>query len=314
MSNGPQRDQRERLAYQAVGRKGGCKYCGSERVTKYGRKRGVQVLRCKECRHTFEANGRLPKMRTPTPVIASGLKAYVDGLSYKRAGQNIAVPRSKSTVWRWLRKYAPLVRGFTDSFRADVSDTWHADETAINIAGVHAWTWFAEDGGTRLIMSSLVTPWGRTEEHAVRLFREAKAISRTRPSRIVTDKLPAYIQGIRKNFYTNTQGRLHLGRIHFTQGPNNNLIERLNGSFKDRTGSMRGFKTAEGAEAFSHAFVVQYDFLRGHESLDGGTPAVAAGIRLPFEDGWGDLARWATWWANAASRHFVNAADVCRTD
>ncbi len=99
--------------------------------------------------------------------------------------------------------------------------------------------------------------------------------------------------GIRKNFYSNAEGRLHLNRIHLTKGPNNNLIERLNGSYKDRTKTMRGFQTREGARAFCDAFVVQYDFLRVHESLDGQTPAVAAGIRLPFADGWCDLLTWA---------------------
>lgn len=241
-------------------------------------------------------------MRTPTEVIAAGLKSHTYGLSFKWTGQTIRVPRHKSTVWRWQMKFAPLVRSFTDSFRAELSDTWHADETAIEIGGNHAWTWFAEDEGTRFIASSLVTPWGRTDEDAIRLFAQAKAVSGTRPLRIVTDKLPAYVTGIRRNFYSNAEGRLHLNRIHLTKGPNNNLIERLNGTFKDRTKSMRGFKTPKGAEAFSQAFVVQYDFLRGHESLNGGTPAVAAGIRLPFEDGWGDLARWATWWANGGFR------------
>lgn len=298
LGNEPQCNDKERIAYQAVGRKGGCKYCGSARTIRYGRKQGVQVLKCKDCNHTFEDNGRLPKMRTPTPVIAARLKTYVDGLSHKRSGQNTAVRRNKSTIWRWVRKFAPMVRRFTGSFRADLSDTWHADETAIGIRGNHAWTWFTEDGGTRFIASSLVTSWGRTDEDAVRLFAQAKAVSRTRPARIVTDKLPAYVTGIRRNFYSNLDGRIHLNRIHLRKGPNNNLIERLNGTFKDRTKSMRGFKTSSGAEAFSHAFVVQYNFLRGHESLDGQTPAVAAGIQLPFEDGWGDLMRWATYHAN----------------
>ncbi|HEX9341134.1 MAG TPA: DDE-type integrase/transposase/recombinase [Thermoplasmata archaeon] len=296
MSDEPRTISKEQLAYQVAERKGKCKYCASNHVTKYGRKRGVQVLRCKDCHHTFEDNGRLPKMRTPTRVIASALRLYVDGLSHKRTGRNLYPRRDKSTIWRWLRKYAPLVREYTSSFRADLSTTWHADETAIKVAGVDMWTWFTEDAGTRFIASSSVTEWGRKDEHAVRLFREAKAVSLTRPERIVTDRLAAYREGVRRNFYANTTGRLHLNRIHFRSGPNNNLIERLNGTFKDRVKTMRGFQTPAGAEAFSHAFVVQYDFLRGHESLDGGTPAIAAGIRLPFDDGWGDLIRWATYW------------------
>ncbi len=301
MPNEPQEDHRERIAYQTVERAGKCKYYGSDRTIRHGRKQGVQVRCCKKCGHTFEDNGRLPKMRTPTPVIATGLKTYVDGLSHKRSGQNLTTVRNKSTVWRWMRKFAPLVRAFTSSFRPMLSNTWHADETAIGIAGVHAWTWFCEDEGTRFIASSLVTAWGRRDEDAIRLFAQAKALSRTRPTRIVTDKLPAYVTGIRKNFYSNLEGRLHLGRIHLTEGPNNNHIERLNGTFKDRTKTMRSFKTHLGAEAFCHAFVVQYDFLRVHESLRGLTPALAAGIRLPFVDGWGDLCRWATYWTNRRS-------------
>ncbi len=139
---------------------------------------------------------------------------------------------------------------------------------------------------------------GRRDEDTIHLFARAKALPRTRPTRIVTDKLPAYVTEIRENFYSNLEGRPHLGRIHLTEGPNNNHIERLNGSFKDRTKTMRTLKTQEGAEAFANAFVVQYDFLRVHESLHGLTPAIAAGVRLPFEDGWTDLCRWATSWRN----------------
>ncbi len=123
-----------------------------------------------------------------------------------------------------------------------------------------------------------MTAWGRTDKDAIRLFREAEAVSRSHPSRIVTDKLPAYVEGIWKHFYSNTAGRLCLNRAHFRKGPNNNLIERLNGSFDDRTKTMRGFETSDGAVAFCDAFAVRYDFLRIHETLGDRTPAVAAGI------------------------------------
>ena len=59
---------------------------------------------------------------------------------------------------------------------------------------------------------------------------------------------------------------------------------------------MRGFKRVAGAAALTEGFRLHYDYLREHGALGGKTPAVAAGIRLPFNDGWGDLIRWATFW------------------
>lgn len=39
---------------------------------------------------------------------------------------------------------------------------------------------------------------------------------------------------------------------------------------------------------------VHYNFVRPHQSLDGKTPAEAAGINLNINDGWGDLIELAT--------------------
>ena len=39
---------------------------------------------------------------------------------------------------------------------------------------------------------------------------------------------------------------------------------------------------------------VHYNFVRPHQSLDGRTPAEAAGVNLNMKDGWGDLIELAT--------------------
>ena len=117
----------------------------------------------------------------------------------------------------------------------------------------------------------------------------------TRPQVILTDKLGAYNAGVRRNFYSNrTPNAVMHGHIHFAAEANNNMIERFHGTLKERTKVMRHLKRAETAHAILDGFTIEYNFLREHEAIGGLTPAAKAGIDLPFEDGWGDLIRWAT--------------------
>ncbi|OGO49110.1 MAG: hypothetical protein A2W34_06440 [Chloroflexi bacterium RBG_16_64_32] len=55
---------------------------------------------------------------------------------------------------------------------------------------------------------------------------------------------------------------------------------------------MRGLKSAQ--SMVPRGIAIDYDFFRPHLSLGGLTPAQAAQIALPFNDGWGDLMTWAT--------------------
>jgi hypothetical protein len=72
----------------------------------------------------------------------------------------------------------------------------------------------------------------------------------------------------------------------------NQAIERWHGTLKDRTTVMRGLKSP--GSPIPRGIAIDYNFLRPHLALGGRTPAQAAEINLPFEDGWGDLMGWAT--------------------
>ena len=73
----------------------------------------------------------------------------------------------------------------------------------------------------------------------------------------------------------------------------NNIIERFHNTLKERFKVTRGFGSTEGAENWLDGFVIQYNFIREHMSLDGKTPAQATGLDLPLDNGWGDLIQWA---------------------
>ncbi len=43
-----------------------------------------------------------------------------------------------------------------------------------------------------------------------------------------------------------------------------------------------GLKTMDSAKIISEGFIIHYNFLRPHMTLKGKTPAVVAGVKLPF--------------------------------
>lgn len=73
---------------------------------------------------------------------------------------------------------------------------------------------------------------------------------------------------------------------------------------------MRGLVSPQ--TAIPNGIVLHYNYLRPHTTLGGITPAEAAGIHLPFEDGWGDLIRWATIFDT--KRKFDNGGDHVEID
>lgn len=71
---------------------------------------------------------------------------------------------------------------------------------------------------------------------------------------------------------------------------NNNLIERLHGTIKDRTKVMRGLANRETAKMVMAGWQVHYNFFRPHQALKGKTPAEAAGVESPFRS-WAEVVK-----------------------
>ena len=59
----------------------------------------------------------------------------------------------------------------------------------------------------------------------------------------------------------------------------NSVVERLNGTIRDREKVMRGMKTKETAQKIIEAMRIHYNFCREHSKL-GKTPAEESGINL----------------------------------
>lgn len=69
---------------------------------------------------------------------------------------------------------------------------------------------------------------------------------------------------------------------------NNNRLERLHNTVRERNKTMRGLQNDDTTTAFNNGFKAYYNHIRPHQALDGKTPAQAAGIDLKLGeiDGW----------------------------
>jgi putative transposase len=65
-----------------------------------------------------------------------------------------------------------------------------------------------------------------------------------------------------------------------TARSNNNKVERLHNTLRERVKVMRGLHNEKTATIFNDGFKVYYNYIRPHQALQGKTPAEVAGIDL----------------------------------
>ncbi len=109
------------------------------------------------------------------------------------------------------------------------------------------------------------------------VFQKAKKnCGGRKPKFIVTDGLPSYVNAINKEFITTYGETEHLWNTGLQHHPNNNHVERLHGSIRDREKTMCGLKVEHTPIVEGHR--LYYNFVKPHVSLDGKTSSEVAGI------------------------------------
>ncbi len=120
----------------------------------------------------------------------------------------------------------------------------------------------------------------RYTDDAKTLFHEAKVTADKSPKAIVTDGLPAYRHAYLSEFWTEDLRTRFLRMVTLGDKTNQNIIERYNGTNRERNKTMRALDTDKSAQTYVDGFQVYYNFIKPHMGLDGKTPAEAAGLDL----------------------------------
>jgi transposase-like protein len=131
------------------------------------------------------------------------------------------------------------------------------------------------DKETRFMLASLISE-KRQIEDARKVFRRAKEVGKSKPDRVVTDGLHAYEDAFKKEFFTLRNPRTkHVRMPRFIAETNNNTVERLQGTVRERDKVIRAFKREESAQKILDGFRAYYNFIRAHQALQGKTPEIA---------------------------------------
>ena len=265
-----------------------CKYCGSPNVVKFGTFNGVQRYWCKDCKRKFADNRALPKMKTDVKIISAALSCYFGGMPLdaiqRHLQQQFNVYYSEMGIYNWIKRFSKEAIDRVKDFKPIVGDTWLADETVLKVGGRKIWFFDVIDEKTRYLLASRLAE-SRTIKNAALVMNEAKRRAGKSPKRIITDRLAAYIEGIEYVFGGSAK---HIQSKPFTDIDSTNIIERFQGTLKDRTKIIRGFKNITTAEILTDAWLVHYNFFKEHETLGNIPPAQTMGIPIPFKD-WAEV-------------------------
>jgi transposase-like protein len=229
------------------------------------------------------------KMKNSPKTITLTLDLYFKGVSLRKIADHLtqveSVSVNQATILRWIRKYLKLLSGYAEKYKADVGNIWHCDETTVFIKKdgekkYYEWIWNLMDAKTRYLLACQVTETRYIKDARIPLSK-AKDITNVRPDAIVTDGLMAYKDAIKAEYFG--LGRIqnpHIRLKDFETKPNNNILERLNGTFRERTKVVRSFDSSIGAEEFVAGLQTYYNYIRPHQGIGGMTPAQMANIPI----------------------------------
>jgi len=263
-----------------------CQYCGSTNLKKDGIRRNkagaIQKFYCRDCHHYFTINIGFERMKHNPQAITSAMQLYFSGESLRNTQKSLkllGVEVSHKTVFMWIKKYVKLMKEYVENFTPNVSDTWRADEIYIKVKGDMKYLFAMLDDQTRFWIAQEVAE--TKDKHDTRmLMAKAKYLMGKQPKTLITDGLVSYYSACAKVF-TETD---HIRHIALKGDRNNNKMERFNGEIRDREKTMRGLKKVD--TPILKGYQIFHNYIRGHEGLDGKTPAEACGIKIEGKNKW----------------------------
>jgi putative transposase len=257
-----------------------CKFCQSTNVVKNGTRNGVQYYLCKECGRGFVYNRGLPRMRYPIEIVADAVYDYYAGVSLRKIvdgiDQKIGRRPSDSAIYGWVKRLTKIALAEAKKHTPEVGDKWLADECVIKLKDRKKyWLINVIDYDTRFLLASKLSS-SRGINSLKAAFETAQAKANRSPKFMLTDGWQAYQEALEIVFNGDTK---HVVTTRFKEKElSTNVVERWHGTLKDRLKPMRGMDKSETHQLILEGFILNYNYLRPHESLKDKTPAEAAKI------------------------------------
>jgi transposase-like protein len=270
-----------------------CSKCKSSNIVKNGKRNNqsgkLQRYLCRDCKYRFIVNIGFEHSRKNPKIICAAIDLYFKGVSLRKVADHIKqfyeVKIDNTSVLRWIQRFADVVSPFVNSLEIPhLSGIYHVDEMMVHVRrekmeiGHYQWLWNVMDNTTKFWISGLVSQ-RREVLDARKVFQDVK-LKTSKPKAIVHDGLHSYNEAFNKEYFTNYNPRVkNIRSVSVRHEGLNSLIERLNGTTRDREKTMRGMNTNDSAQKIIEAMRIHYNFCKDHSTL-GKTPAEQAGFVL----------------------------------
>lgn len=186
---------------------------------------------------------------------------------------------------------------YAETLKPQVGDVFAVDELKFKQHGKWRWLWSALDKESRYWLCSHIST-ERAVADARQPFRKAMEVAGKKPAIVITDGLQSYQRAARLEYFTLKNPRTkHIREIRFTDKANKNMMERLNGTIREREKVTRNLK--EQAPLLVEGLRNYYNLIRPNQSqaLNGKTPAEKCGIEIIGKN------KWLTLIQNAGRKH-----------
>ena len=268
-----------------------CPYCGNGGVNKWGRNaNGKQTYRCKPCGKRFLDTGAVHGRKTPSNQVGAAISLFYRGMSYKQLAEamvemyDIEEP-SKRTLYEWVKDGTDAAVEAMQDYPADVGSVWVADEMQVKVGGEQLWNWNVMDARTRYVLASHLSP-NRDQRAAVAVMRKAAEAAKNPPRIVKTDRLGSYPAAVKQVF----PDARHVQSDGIRGEVNNNLSERVQGTYRQRIKTLRGLENMESGQRYLDGWTLTYNLFREHEGIDNQTPGEMAKVKAPFKQ-WEDVVK-----------------------
>jgi len=278
-----------------------CVYCNSDKIFKRGIRKtkiGIkQVYCCKDCKKRFVLEP-IKYIKGNAKLISLVMNDYFKGHSLRDIQDSIFqfynLEVTHETIRRWIKRFCGLMTNYTERFNSNLQlgDNWHIDEQVckVNKNKNERLVWNILDGKTRFLIANNVTK-SKFIKDARAILKKAKEVTNQKPETITSDKLPAYIKAIKKEYPNHkdrfnrvSSGTEHIANAGINKKDNNNMIERYHNEFREFDKVRRNFKRVKTLEEWNENYRLYHNFIKKHMALNGLTPSQVANINLPLEN------------------------------
>lgn len=280
-----------------------CPHCDSTNLIKKGIRKNklkqVQRFGCKDCNHRFTLEP-IKHIKVNYKFVTLAMDCYYKGLSYRDIADQFKqfynISLHHETIRRWVLKFSKVLNDYSKTIKPEIKGVWNADETMVltkrgidrkNLENKNKefdYLWNVMDNKSKFVLASINSGRGRSVKDAKKVFVEAYKQNGKIPFQIITDKLPAYQDGIKKAFrnWGNERKVKHTSILGKRKIVNNNVVENLHTHQKEMLKVRRGVNEVQ---TYADGFRVFHNYIR-KAVKDNKTPAERVGLVVTNQNRW----------------------------